>query len=81
MIKFVLSIRVLGLKWNATFDFFHFDIQMSAVDSSVVYITKRFVLSRIAKLYDLLGWIAPVIVSFRIFMQKLCLNKFDLDVQ
>ncbi|XP_044760854.1 uncharacterized protein LOC123318300 [Coccinella septempunctata] len=74
-----LSFSVLGLKWNAGADYFHFDIQTPPIIYDEIFITKRFVLSKIAKLFDPLGWIAPVIINFKIFIQKLWLNKFDWD--
>ena len=67
---------LLGLKWNPVDDYFAFDISVESLQDKI---TKRIVLSSIFKLYDPLGWIAPVIVTGKILMQKLWLLKLDWD--
>jgi len=39
-------------------------------------ISKRVILSEIAKIFDLIGWLAPVVILAKIFMQSL--RKLDL---
>ncbi|CAK1584117.1 unnamed protein product [Parnassius mnemosyne] len=41
--------------------------------------TKRHVLSKIARLYDPLGWIAPIIVTAKIYIQKLWKSGLSWD--
>lgn len=36
--------------------------------------TKRTILSKISKTYDPIEWLAPIVVAFKIFMQKLSLK-------
>ncbi|UYV69239.1 hypothetical protein LAZ67_6002942, partial [Cordylochernes scorpioides] len=56
-------IRTLGLGWIQSEDCFVYDVQ-SLEKTSVT--TKREMLSFIAKLYDPLGWLAPVLVTGKI---------------
>jgi Pao retrotransposon peptidase len=58
-------ISTLGLHWNPQKDEFQFIIKKQV---QVENITKRQVLSELAKLYDPLGWIAPVLVNAKIIM-------------
>ncbi|XP_046388857.1 uncharacterized protein LOC124157853 isoform X1 [Ischnura elegans] len=50
---------VLGLNWQPSEDCFNFNAK---IDQKVEQWTKRLVLSKVAKLFDPLGWIAPVII-------------------
>nr|XP_026492511.1 uncharacterized protein LOC113398129 [Vanessa tameamea]XP_026492512.1 uncharacterized protein LOC113398130 [Vanessa tameamea] len=61
-------IKVLGICWNKNTDNFEYLHHLPEADMPV---TKRKVLSDIARLYDPLGWIAPVIITAKIYMQKL----------
>ncbi|XP_046388265.1 uncharacterized protein LOC124157511 [Ischnura elegans] len=67
---------VLGLNWQPSEDCFNFNAK---IDQKVEQWTKRLVLSKVAKLFDPLGWIAPVIITAKIFLQKLWLLKIDWD--
>ncbi|XP_046402966.1 uncharacterized protein LOC124168742 [Ischnura elegans] len=67
---------VLGLNWQPSEDCFNFNVK---IDQKVEQWTKRLVLSKVAKLFDPLGWIAPVIITAKIFLQKLWLLKIDWD--
>ena len=42
-------------------------------------ITKRIALSETSKLFDPLGWVSPVFVSFKIFLQDLWIDGLDWD--
>jgi len=68
--------KTLGIRWQADSDEFFF----SPSDlSSTKSVTKREVLSQIAKLFDPAGWLAPVIVSAKIFMQEIWLHELGWD--
>ena len=67
---------LLGLNWNPTDDYFSFCIIIDQFKNSI---TKRQVISSIAKLYDPLGWLSPVIITAKAFIQKLWLAKIDWD--
>ncbi|XP_039303389.1 uncharacterized protein LOC120357294 [Solenopsis invicta] len=69
------SFKVLGISWSPILDRFHFRIQIP--EFSVI--SKRSVLSAISRFFDPLGWIAPVVITAKIFMQELWLRKVDWD--
>ncbi|XP_062540970.1 uncharacterized protein LOC134209014 [Armigeres subalbatus] len=70
-------IKTLGLLWDPVSDNFVFRVK-SMVDYSVPQ-TKRQVLSEIARLFDPLGVLGPVIVLAKIVMQQLWRKKIDWD--
>ena len=67
-------ISTLGIKWLPLQDHFTLRFLQSQRDDVT---TKRFILSSTEKLFDLLGWIAPVITIPKVIMQDLWLEKFD----
>lgn len=69
--------KVLGLVWSAATDEFSFKV--SDIDNEVL--TKRTMLSNIAKLFDPLGWLSPFVVRAKVLMQSLWLIKLGWDDQ
>ncbi|XP_057330973.1 uncharacterized protein LOC130671223 [Microplitis mediator] len=69
------TVKVLGLTWNSTQDKFQFGYSLPEASPT----TKRTILSEIARLLDPLGFLAPIIVRAKMFMQKLWLQNFDWD--
>lgn len=69
------SINALGLLWQPNEDFFHFKVNF---DMDPV-LTKRGLLSDVARLFDPLGWIAPVVVYAKILFYQLWLLQLDWD--
>ncbi|XP_070068113.1 uncharacterized protein [Drosophila takahashii] len=68
--------KTLGVRWKATSDEFFFappDLSNEAT------LTKRHVLSQIAKLFDPAGWLAPFVVCAKIFMQEIWLHDLGWD--
>ncbi|XP_041767689.1 uncharacterized protein LOC121591362 [Anopheles merus] len=61
-------IKTLGLKWNVSTDAFVFNIPRWNVDN---IITKRNALSDVAKLFDPIGLVGPVIIQAKLFLQEL----------
>ena len=59
---------ILGLKWQPIKVHFQFTVK---VDEDIEIWTKRLVLSKIAKLFDPLGLLAPTIICGKIFLQQL----------
>ena len=57
-------IKVLGLMWDLSEDVFTFHV--SAYQG---LLTKRNILSYIAKIYDPLGFLAPIVFQFKWFLQ------------
>ena len=51
--------KALGIEWNATLDCFRFTVSDLPPLSNM---TKRSLVSDIAKLFDILGWFSPVVV-------------------
>ncbi|XP_077280429.1 uncharacterized protein LOC143907486 [Temnothorax americanus] len=69
------SHATLGLQWHPCLDSFSFATKTSLVTS----FTKRAVLSLTARLFDPLGWLAPVVVSAKILFQATWLRGLDWD--
>lgn len=68
-------LKILGINWNPLNDSFQFQVSKN----DAVPGTKRAVLSSIAKLYDPLGWVTPVTIAAKVFMQQLWRLKLDWD--
>ena len=69
-------IQTLGVAWDPVEDAFRF--QVSHVPDHQMA-TKRQVLSAIARLYDPMGWLAPVIIIAKILMQRLWKEGISWD--
>ncbi|XP_046387356.1 uncharacterized protein LOC124156925 [Ischnura elegans] len=67
---------VLGLTWQPNEDYFKFSVKIKQYSEPW---TKRRVLSAAAKLFDPLGWLAPIVILAKIFLQKLWLIKIGWD--
>ncbi|XP_065362051.1 uncharacterized protein LOC135955621 [Calliphora vicina] len=68
--------KTLGLRWNADTDSFYFRL-ISQPRRDIV--TKRAVLSEIAKLFHPAGWLSPKIIVAKIIMQQIWKDKTDWD--
>ncbi|GFT62473.1 integrase catalytic domain-containing protein [Trichonephila clavipes] len=67
------EIKVLGVYWNPKHDCFSFRVKIDLHELN----TKRDVLSTIARIYDHLGLLGPVVAKAKIFLQKLWMLKID----
>ncbi|GFW83143.1 integrase_H2C2 domain-containing protein [Trichonephila clavipes] len=67
------EIKVLGVYWNPKHDCFFFRVKKDLNELN----TKRNVLSTIARIYDPLGLLGPVVTKAKIFLQKLWMLKID----
>ncbi|GBM94893.1 hypothetical protein AVEN_14200-1 [Araneus ventricosus] len=65
-----IQVKTLGMIWNSVSDTFSYKV----INHSY---TKRDVLSQIARIYDPVGLLGPVISKDKIFMQQLWLLKLD----
>jgi hypothetical protein len=70
------SVKTIGLNWNPKSDQFGVSIFVPDISQPC---SKRQVLSAIAKIFDPLGWLAPVTVRPKILMQKCWKAKLDWD--
>ena len=69
------QLKVLGLRWDPVSDSFKIRVETQPIELP----TKRKVLSVIAKLYDPVGWLSPVIIVAKRLMQELWIRKLDWD--
>lgn len=69
-------IKILGLYWNHENDSFQYKVMSFNKQTRV---TKRIILSEIASIFDPLGLISPVVINFKIMIQKLWQLKLDWD--
>ncbi|XP_058840273.1 uncharacterized protein LOC131695773 [Topomyia yanbarensis] len=70
------TVKALGIIWEPEGDFLRFDSQVQHDGKPP---TKRSILSSIAKLFDPIGLIAPVVVRAKIIMQQLWLLPVEWD--
>ncbi|XP_044005614.1 uncharacterized protein LOC122850549 [Aphidius gifuensis] len=70
--------RTLGLNWDTTSDCFSY-IPITFKEPKTV--TRRVVLAQVAQIFDPLGWISPVVVKGKLYMQSLWKIKLDWDEQ
>lgn len=75
-IKTSTIVKVLGLVWHRELDSFQYTLDLPGLNGPI---SKRQVLSDVARLYDPLGWISPVIIIAKMFMQKLWQSKLGWD--
>ncbi|XP_022167535.1 uncharacterized protein LOC111031762, partial [Myzus persicae] len=69
-------ISALGLRWQPSTDTFHFELGEC---TPAVKITKRTLLSEISRIYDPVGFISPVLIKGKIFIQQLWALKLNWD--
>ncbi len=62
------SVKTLGLHYHPTTDHFQFKVNLNETNE---WPTKRSLLSETSKLFDPLGWLAPVIIKAKILFQGL----------
>jgi len=68
------SVKVLGLHWGTTSDVLGYHININKVNP-----TKRSILSTIARLYDPVGALGPVVFWAKCLMQELWMQKLGWD--
>ena len=73
------ELKVLGVEWNTSIDQLSYTFEpvlKAAVDTEP---TKRGVVSAVGKFYDPIGYLAPIVIKFKVFMQALCEAKIGWD--
>ena len=71
--------KVLGVRWDTSSDQLLFNLEEIASTAKVLTPTKRTIVSLVGSFYDPLGYLAPVVVHFKIFLRQLCKAKLDWD--
>ena len=69
--------KTLGIEWNPFSD--HFRLTIADLPPPLQNLTKRALVSDIAKTFDVLGWFSPTIIKMKILLQKLWEIKVDWD--
>ena len=69
------KIKTLGLRWSPGTDQFSFLVKIPAAKE----VTKRSILSGLAKVFDPLGWLSPLTVRAKILFQSLWKLNLDWD--
>ena len=65
-----------GIEWNSNMDHFRLTIaKLPPLDN----ITKRMLVSDVAKTFDILGWFSPTTIKVKILLQRLWEQKIDWD--
>ncbi|KAL7291680.1 hypothetical protein TKK_0014711 [Trichogramma kaykai] len=70
------AVSTLGLKWLPRLDCFTFQFKPVLTTSPV---TRRTVLSDIARTFDPMGWLCPVLIVAKILLQDICIDGTDWD--
>ena len=65
---------LLGLNWNPKEDYLTFNIQLDQLKKEIIQS-----LSSISKVYDPLGYLSPVLITGKAFMQKYWITKVKWD--
>ncbi len=71
--------KVLGVHWLPDCDQLIFDVAEVARLAISLDPTKRNVVSTIGTFYDPLGYLAPLVIKFKVLFQKLCESRIDWD--
>ena len=69
------KIKALGICWKPNTDEFAFSIDLFPVEQ----LTKRTLLANSSKVFDPIGWIAPVIIAFKCLIQQTWVEGLSWD--
>ncbi|XP_043472071.1 uncharacterized protein LOC122504846 [Leptopilina heterotoma] len=67
--------KILGLLWISHSDVFKFNLKLTPSTT----LTKRSILSEIARIFDPLGLISPIVIQAKVILQSLWLEKLNWD--
>ncbi|XP_048004299.1 uncharacterized protein LOC125240447 [Leguminivora glycinivorella] len=68
--------KILGLTWNRDNDEFQYSVKLPPLSPPA---TKRKIISDVSRLFDPLGWLAPCVITAKIFIQRLWLAGIGWD--
>ena len=72
--------KILGMRWNFVHYELIFDLsELAILISNMHNPTKRQIVGIATRFYDPIGFVSPVIISFKKLFQELCTNKIDWD--
>ena len=71
--------NVLGISWNPNTDNMNIVVGEKLIHEASWRYTKRKVLSLVSCIYDPLGWVSPLTVRGKMFIQTLCKEKMGWD--
>ena len=69
------KIKTLGISWNPNTDKFYFNTDFAERNK----LTKRELLSITARLFDPIGWFGPIVIRFKILLQKIWVLGISWD--
>ena len=67
--------KALGMSWKSKYDVFCFCFDLQAIEVP----TKRSGLSAVAKIFDILGLLSPIVITCKILIQEMWRQKLDWD--
>ncbi|GFU22213.1 pro-Pol polyprotein [Trichonephila clavipes] len=70
------TVKTLGILWHPASDVFYFKITPLSFEGTL---TKRTLLSTIAKTFDPLGWLSPITIQYKTIMQRLWKQQLQWD--
>ncbi|GIX74227.1 hypothetical protein CDAR_236591 [Caerostris darwini] len=70
------TVKTLGILWHPASDVFSFKVNSLCLEGTL---TKRTLLSTIAKPFDPLGWLSPITIQSKLLMQKLWKYQLQWD--
>ncbi|XP_071862271.1 uncharacterized protein [Bombus fervidus] len=70
------TVKTLGVVWNSSDDSILYSVKINPITPQL---TKRIISSEIAKIYDPLGLLSPVIVRAKMLLQRIWTLKIDWD--
>ncbi|GFQ96612.1 pro-Pol polyprotein [Trichonephila clavata] len=70
------TVKTLGILWHPASDVFYFKITPLSFEGTL---TKRTLLSTIAKTFDPLGWLSPITIQYKTIMQRLWKQQLKWD--
>ncbi|KAI5715931.1 hypothetical protein M8J77_024772 [Diaphorina citri] len=67
-------LKILGIQWNPNNDYFSFTVNVFETKC-----TKRIILSTVARIFDILGFVSPITINMKLLIKDLWTSKVDWD--
>ena len=75
------KVKVLGIVWETESDHLIFFFENLIESFNNIIPTKRNILSLMAKFYDPIGLIQPIIIKLKLLFQEVCVTHADWDME